>query len=464
MTPRRTAIVIGGGLAGVATAMRLSESNWCVTLLETRKRLGGRATSHVDPVTQQLLDNCQHVLLGCCTNLVDLYTRLGVDHLIEWHDTLHFLDRKGHHDKLGRSPLPAPMHLSGSLLKFDCLSWTAKWAIARAMLAMLRLPPAHRAQWADKTFAEWLASQKQPQEAIERFWEVIIVSALNENVQTASAVHALQVFQDGFLSNRDAYVVGLASVPLVKLYEPAAPILESRGGAVRLGASVRQINFQDNAITSIELSDGQQLSADLYISALPVERLDKLLTPEMRTADERLRELSRFEFSPILGIHLWYEREVMHLPHAVTLDSPLQWVFNRGLDVGTSHQHLHVVISAARDWIDLSTEEILRRVREELAIYLPKTNEVNFIDGQVIKERRATFSATPRIEASRPPTTGAIRNLILAGDYCNTGWPATMEGAVRSGYMAAEAITGHPSRVDDLPASFAVDLLWSVLT
>ncbi len=355
------------------------------------------------------------------------------------------------------------MHLGGSMLKFKSLSWGAKWAIARAMMSMLALSPSRREEWAHRSFAQWLESERQPPEAVERFWEMIIVSALNENVRTASAAHALQVFQEGFLAHRDAYLVGLASVPLVRLYEPTMPMLESRGGSVRLGAGVRGLEFDGRSITGVELSDGEKLSADVYVSALPVERLEKLVTPAMRGFDARLAGLGEFSFSPILGIHVWYDRAVMDWPHAVTLDSPLQWVFNRGLDAVSRRQHLHVVISAAYAWIDLPATEILERVRKELAIYLPGVAQARFVEGQVIKERRATFSATPEIEAARPEARGAIENLVLAGDYCQTGWPATMEGAVRSGYIAASAVTGRGTVVGDLRPAFAVDLLWTVM-
>ena len=440
----RHVLVLGGGLAGIAAGLRLSDAGYRVTLLESRKRLGGRAGSHVDPRSGEMLDNCQHILLKCCTELMGLYERLGVSQVIDGHDTLHFLDRKGHHDVMRRNMLPAPMHLSTSMLRFHSLSWKTKWALARATMAMLRHSPDEQRRWEGRTFGEWLAAHNQSAEAIERFWDPIVTSALNETVRCADAISAIQVFRQGFLDDRNAYCMGVASVPLGRLYEPAARIIGEAGGEVRFGTSAAKVHFDGRQVSGIETSDGQVLTADRYVSALPVENLLRIVPTALQQADERFGRLHELQFNPILGVHLWLEHAAMDLPHAALLDSPLHWVFNRGID-SNGRQHLHVVISAAHEWMSREPDAILDQVREELAVFLPKMNK-GTSTGKVIKERRATFALRPGVEAIRPEAGGATENLLLAGDFCKTGWPATMEGAVRSGNLAAAIIGGDSSR------------------
>lgn len=449
--PGRTAAVLGGGLAGIAAALRLAEHGHAVTLIETRRRLGGRATSFEQRDADQTVDNCQHVLLGCCTNLVDLYERLGVDHLIEWHDRLHFIDKSGAHDVLASDRLPAPLHLMRSLWRFGTLSRSEKFAISRAMASLWRTGRAGRIALADLTFADWLHEHDQPERAIERFWSVILISALNQTPARSSAAHAMQVFQDGFLAHRKAYVMGVSSVPLVHLYDAAVEAIQRRGGQVRLGESIDTIDSDDDHVTGVRLSDGSHIEADAYISALPFDRLDKVIDHALRGADDRLSTLGRFTVSPILGIHLWFSRQVTALPHLIFVDSPLQWAFNKGVEEQTGHQYLHGVISAADDWVGQPAETIVEMALAELAKYIPEVGVgAELVRSRVIKEKRATFSPSPGVDAIRPDAAGTVGNLFLAGDWCATGWPATMEGAVRSGYNAAGAVLGQPMLIDDL--------------
>ena len=236
-------MVIGGGLAGIAAAVRLAQQGEAVTLVETRKRLGGRATSFVDPATGQVLDNCQHVLLGCCTNLLDLYDRLGVTDAIEWHRRLYFADAAGRVDVLEGDDLPAPLHMTRALLGFSTLSLSEKLAISRGMLAMMRLGRAGREACEHITFADWLAAHGQPGSAVRRFWGVVIISALNELPERCSAASAIQVFQEAFLENEQAYVMGLAAVPLVQLYDAAERVLAEAGGRVILSNRVEVLEY-----------------------------------------------------------------------------------------------------------------------------------------------------------------------------------------------------------------------------
>jgi zeta-carotene desaturase len=424
--PNLKAVVIGGGVAGIAAAVRLAQSGARVTLVETSKRLGGRATSFVDPDTGELLDNCQHVLMRCCTCLLDLYQRLGVDQHIEWHRRFHFLDGDGNLDTLEGDDLPAPFHLTRSMMAFRTFSVMDKLAIGRAMMSLLRID---RTRWHDRSFADWLAATGQTPATIERFWSPVIVSAINEWPDRCAADYGMQVFQDGFLATRDAYEMGLATVPLMRLYDPAEQVI----GDVRLGTSAERFIFDGGRIKSLQLVGGETLEADVFISALPFDRLAKLCSPDMVDADARLRPLDQFQVNPILGVHLWFDREVMDIPHLALTTGKLQWVFNK------AGGYLHGVISGAHDLVDTPAEAIAAICEAELAAKLPTMRGAKRIGAKVIKEKRATFSLVPGIDRIRPTATGAIDNLLLAGDWCATGWPATMEGAARSGYMAAQA-------------------------
>jgi zeta-carotene desaturase len=452
--------ILGGGLAGMSAAVKLAQAGVKVTLVETSRRLGGRATSHVDPTSGQRVDNCQHVLLGCCTNLLDFYKRLGVDSMINWAGDLHFFDKLGHHDVLKSSPLAAPLHLSAAMWRFRTLSFGEKLAISRAMVAMMRLPRSRRHETESMTFEQWLKQHGQPQGAIDKFWAVVVVSALNQMPHRASAAPAIQVFQEGFLAHRDAYRMGTAAVPLGRLYDGAAKVIEDAGGEVIFGGSVKSIDGSpETGVSGVTLADGTAIVADTYISAMPFDRLEKTVDERLKAFDPRLQKLDAFRHSPILGIHLWFEKPVIEWPHMIFVDSPLQWVFVKGLVpaggeselVGT--QYLHGVISAADEWVDKTAEEILAMSVSELAAYEPRVKTTKLSRGKVVKEKRATFSPEPGVEAARPGTTGAISNLLLAGDWTSTGWPATMEGAVRSGYKAAGAVLKEAGLVEDLPVA-----------
>ena len=413
--PPPTVLVLGGGLAGIAASVRLAKSGIRVHLIETRKRLGGRATSFPDPTTGQTLDNCQHVLMGCCTNLLDLYRHLGVTDHITWHKRLHFaaIHHKGHRrpilDTLEADDLPAPMHMTGALMAFKSLKLNEKFAIARAMLAMMRLGRDRRAKLHNRSFLQWLLDHHQPQGAISKFWQVIIVSALNEQLDHTAADYAIQVFQDGFLANEDAYLMGLPNTPLVDLYDHAAQVICDGGGEVSFGVAAERLLLEDNRITGVRTTDGQTLHADHYLSALPFDRLAKICDVNLLKADPRLRRLDRFTVSPILGIHLWFKsdgsRAVMDLPHLVLIDSPLQWIFNKGIrhdegsgmtrerteapftQAGGTVQHLHGVISAAQDWINEPAGEIIDLATREVRLALPAARDAVLACARVIDRK-----------------------------------------------------------------------------
>ncbi|UCD75196.1 MAG: FAD-dependent oxidoreductase [Phycisphaerales bacterium] len=454
---KRRVAIIGGGPAGIAAAIRLAEAGWQPVLIEARKRLGGRASSIHDSRTGLLLDNCQHVLLGCCTNLLDFYSRLRVIDLIRWHRKLHWTKGHGLIDTLKAGLTPAPLHLARSLRRMQMFSAEEKRDIKAAMKRMVRMGAKGRIAWTGRTFAEFLEDCGQKESAAYDFWSTVIVSTCNLSVERVSAATAIQVFQDGFLGNRWSYTLGTPTVPLVELYDSAADTIEAAGGEVQLGATARSIGYDGNRVTGVVTSNGL-VEAARVIAAVPPDRLSGLISNAMHRADTRLRELDRISFSPILGVHLLFDQKVMELPHLAIVDRPLHWLFNKGVGA-YGRQHLSAVISAADEWMHLEEIEIIRRVIDDVHYVLPGARGIDPIEARAVKERHATFAPTPGVDEFRPsakPGTiglggGGIHNLYLAGDWCDTGWPATMESAVRSGYAAAAAITGTGGVVEDIP-------------
>lgn len=422
-------MVAGGGIAGLAAALRLAEAGVAVTLVETRRKLGGRATSFDDVRTGETLDNCQHVAMRCCVNYLDLCARLGVEDLISWSSRITWIEKGGRTSVLKPGLLPAPAHFTGAFLRAKFLTASEKAAVGAAMAALLRT---RRDDWRGETFASWLERRDQPRGAIEKFWRPVIVSACNLDPERVAADCAIHVFQEGFLSRREASMIGVPDAPLVRLYDAAAPAIEAAGGEIRFGAAAERI--EPRAVT---LAGGERLEADAVICALPFERAVKAVAPETQAADPRFAGLSSIEHSPILGVHLTFDQPVLKAPHAVLVGCATQWLFRKD-DAGV---RIHAVISAADEWLGISEDAIGQRVLEDVRAWIPSSRNANLVTVRAVKEKRATFAATPRGQAARPATTGPS-GLILAGDYVRTGWPATMEGATRSGYLAAAAALG----------------------
>ncbi len=461
MSLNRRVAIIGGGLAGLAAAVRLAEAGQTPIVIETRKKLGGRATSFEDGRTGETLDNCQHVVMGCCSHLIDLYNRLDVLDAIEWHRTLYWANPPDSPDRMRAGLLPAPIHFTFAFARLHFLPKPAKRAIARAMMAMIRLGLRARSRWRTKTFAEYLTHLDQPREAIDLFWNVVIISACNLDSSRVSAELAIKVFQEGFLTHRWAYTMGLPSGPLIDLYDPALERITEAGGEILLGVSARALAYDGHRITGVVTDDGM-IEASATITTVPPDRLDKLASDTLKRADSRLQHLDEFTFSPILGVHLFFDSPIMDTPHLVLPGATTQWLFNKGA-TGRGHEsrevsprhHIHAVISAADDWMDLDEPAIVARVMADIHRFLPRSIGLEPVAVRAVKEKRATFAATPQIEPFRPsalaPAIGGVRNLYLAGDWTDTGWPATMESAVRSGYAAAGAFLDQDLSVPDLP-------------
>ena len=421
-------IVIGGGLAGMATAAALGKAGFQVDLFESRGFLGGRATSYPVSAAEEpaeIIDNCQHVLLRCCVNLMDFYRRLGVADRIKFYKEFYFIEPGGRTSVLRAGSLPAPFHFTGSFAKLHSLSFADKIAIARGLLAVRR-ERERRTDLDRITMIEWLREKRQPEAAIRRFWSQVLVSAVNEDLDRMAASHGFQVFWHGFLARSNSYEMGVPAVPLGDLY---ASDSWNRVGNVRLHlrASVERVIVEGGAIRGVVTQAGEH-RADYYVSALPFERLPAIF-PELGM------DLNVFEHSPITGIHLWFDRSLTQLPHATLLDRTIQWMFNK-----SGGRYLQLVVSASRTLVDMPRADVIALAIRELAEFIPRAGEAKIDKAHVVKEVRATFSARPGLELARPQSATKFSNFFLGGDWTRSGWPATMEGAVRSGYLAAEAV------------------------
>jgi len=429
--------IIGGGLAGLAAGCALAEIGFHVTVFERRPFLGGRASSYQHPGTGETVDNCQHVLLGCCTNLIDFYRRLKVQDKIRWFDQLTFLEPGGRASVLIPSALPAPFHMTPAFLGVDCLGIADKLSIAYAMAMLAPKMP----QDTGKSFLTWLRQHHQTECAIERFWKTVLVSALNEDLDRVSIRYAAQVIRESFLKAPEAGRMGVPAVPLTELYSVAGEYIKARGGDVRLRAGVESLRPESESVT---LSvNGENMSFDRVISAVPFDILSKLL-PQTTDAEPLRRSLAKFETSPISGIHLWFDRQITDLDHAVLLDRNIQWMFHKSRLLETSRSdagsYVELVVSASKKLVDKSRAEIIDLAVAELCEFFPQARDAKLVKSTVIKEVHATYSPLPGADDYRPKPETIWPRLFLAGDWTATGWPATMEGAVRSGYAAAEVV------------------------
>jgi len=426
--------IAGGGLAGLAAGCALADAGFRVTLIEKRPFVGGRASSYEHPGTGEVVDNCQHVLLGCCTNLIDFYRRIGVEDKIGWYDRLYFIEPGGRRSEIAPSWLPPPFHTAPSFLKASSLGLGDKLVIARAMMSIAQQLPRDTGE----TFMQWLKRNRQTERAIERFWKVILVSALNEDLERMSVYYAAQVFREAFLKSREGGRMGVPRVPLTELYGAAAEYIRGRGGEVRLRTQVESFRAEPAGVRLCV--NGAEMACDFAVLAVPFDALARLL-PENAAAGPLAEMIAHFGTSPITGIHLWFDREITDLDHAVLLDRTIQWMFHKSrLLERSGPSYVELVVSSSKALVEKPRGEIIEMAFGELGEFFPAAREAKLVKATVIKEVHATYSALPGSDAYRPPAATGWPRVFLAGDWTRTGWPATMEGAVRSGYLAADAV------------------------
>jgi squalene-associated FAD-dependent desaturase len=463
----RSVIVVGGGLAGLSAACALADAGYQVHLLEKRRYLGGRASSYEHPGTGEVIDNCQHVLLGNCVNLINLYQRLGVNDAIRWFDRLTFVEPGGRRSILEPSFLPAPFHSTPAFLRAPAFSFADKLAIGRGMSAFIAGIPKD----SDENFAHWLARHGQTTGAINRFWKPVLISALNEDPEHMSVHYAGQVIRKSLLLSPGAGRMGVPTIPLSELYSRAIDYIGSRGGQVDLSAAPESFEWSEETQQWTVTTRDQSFTGDAMVLALAFEGLSKLLPsmPQNSEAEQLAINLGQFGHSPITGIHLWFDREITDLEHAILLDATIQWLFHKSRlqpekRRGAPGSYVELVVSASKSMVEMQRQEIIDLALRELSEFFPLVVQAKLVKAAVVKEVRATYSIRPQLDLLRPTALSPWPRVFLAGDWIATGWPATMEGAVRSGYLAAEAISRAAGKSAnfmqaDLPATGLMRLL-----
>ena len=443
LDPRRekSVIVVGGGVAGMSAACAIAWSGLKVHLVERRGYLGGRASSYRHPGVDEVIDNCQHVLFGCCTNLIGFYRRIGVEKKIHWTRSMTMIEPGGRRSVLGPSWLPAPLHGLPSLLAAKAFTREDKKALMRAFRAFMRPVAPESSQ----TLGQWLRQNGQTQGAIDRFWRLVIASALNADVDEIALPYAAKVIRELFLNSAEAGAMGMSSVPLSELYAGAEKFLQERGGEVVFNSGVESAKWDtETSGWSIDTRAGT-LFANYLVLALPFEAAAKLLPhmPPAAGAETLARQIERQEHGPICSVHLWFDREITDLEHAVLLDREIHWMYNKSRLQPGRHakgSYLELVVSASHKFAALSREEAIDLALRELGEFFPTVKEAKLEKAALVKEVRATFTVPPGIDAFRPSSASPWPNCVLAGDWIATGWPSTMESAARSGHLAAEAI------------------------
>ena len=464
-------VIIGGGLAGLAAAARLASAGREVQLLESRTQLGGRAGSYRDPQSGWVIDNCQHVSMGCCTALWQFCQEVGIDpaNSFQTESTLYFVDGPGRVSRFRAWPLPAPFHLGPAFAGLKFVSLLEKlrvaWAIGQLLLRVSDPlgPHDESGTTPDESCFDWLRRHGQSAALIENFWAILFVSALSESLDRIDIRHARKVVVDGFLRNRHGWEVQIPRHSLSVFYgESLQRWLTDHGVVIRCSASVARLIAAEPSpppavprrIAGVRLTDGEVLVADDYLCAVPADRLRELL-PEEWKSDPEWSALERIESSPITSVHLWFDRPVSALPHAVFVGRTSQWMFRRPVDRSqlppsslseSVSEYCQIVISASRGARALPQSELIAAVTRDLCECFPEARAAQLMHSRVITETRAVFSVVPGIDRLRPRQKTSIPNLFLAGDWTRTGWPSTMESAVRSGNLAAEELL-HNSRV-----------------
>ena len=451
-------MVLGGGVAGIATAVYLLDLGYRVVLLEARGFLGGRSFSFTDKEGEVAVDNGQHVIIKACSQFLDLLERLGA--LDRWYQQprlhLPILDRRGKSGSLSSSRLPSPFHLAPSFFRYSHLGIRDKFRVVQA-LARAKFTNRHQPYLEQITFKEWLDRRGQTERAVENFWNLLLMPTLNDHVQDVSATMGLMIVQEGMLAGSHGADLGYAQEELLEaLGAPAQEYLTHWGARLFLSSPIRRLVIKSGEVQAVELGSGENRSGQIFVSALPFDALLRLLPPEALEMPYYQR-LTGLESSPIVNVHLWYDREVMTQDFVAFVDGPLQWVFNKsriyarsrpgykqpglaGRQESNAGQYICISLSAAWEYIDQPREALAERFIDEMAQVFPEAKRSRVKRAVVVKQRQATFRCLPGANARRPDSPTPYSNLFLAGEWTNTGWPSTMESAARSGYNAAQAV------------------------
>lgn len=425
-------IVAGAGLAGLAAANALAADGATVLLLERRPEAGGRAYSYEHPALGEVVDS-QHVMLGCCTNLIDLVDQAGASTDVRWYEELTFLETNGHRSIMKPGGLPAPSHQTMSFLRAPMLGVADKIGIARGLAEFLRGYP----QDDRESFAAWIRRTGQTERSIRHFWEPVVWGALNDVFERCSTRYAGKVFHETFLRSAQGGRLGIPTKPLTEFFAPVFSLAARSGVVIEAKSGVDQLTQSPEGEWLVRAGE-RQFRAKNVILAMNFKEAQRLMGAVIPGVEQ-------FLSSPITTVHLWFDREISELDHAVLLDTRIQWMFHKSRIRGwraDRGSYLELTISASWPELKQSREEILASALREAELFFPKIRDAKLQKSGVLKEARATFSVTPGLDAVRPANATPLPGLFVAGDWTRTEWPSTMEGAVRSGRLAAGAVAG----------------------
>jgi squalene-associated FAD-dependent desaturase len=431
-------IILGGGLAGLSAAVELCARGYKILLLEQRPRLGGRTYSFVDETTGDIVDNGQHLLMGCYHETRSYLEQIGSGHLatLQPHLRIDFLRPNKPAASLSCPPLPAPFHILGGLIGLSTVSLADRLKLLRVGLALQRTSAEKERRLDSLTVDEWLETLGQSAENRKYLWDVIAIGSLNDSPQSVSALLFFRVLRAAFLGKRENSSLLVPRAGLSELLvDPAARFIESHGGEIKLRSGATKLEKDGGRIKAVRCEDGSSYQADFFISAVPHTAVSGLLE------SESLSHIRYFSSSPIITINLWLDREILDKDFTAVLDSRIQWIFNRTALLSRksshAHQYLSIVISAATDFIEKGGNHLVQIAVDDLRTILPEASRAHVVHSLIIKEKRATFTPKPGLESQRPSPRSEFENLFLAGDWTATGYPATIEGAVMSGKRAA---------------------------
>jgi zeta-carotene desaturase len=445
-------VIVGGGVSGLAAAVRLSASRIPVLLLEQRSYAGGRAHSFADRRSGETLDNGQHLLIAGYAATFRYLRAIGASHLVtvQQRPVLRLHHPRHGFGLLSLPALPSPVHFAAGVMGFSLLSVKDRLGLLRAGAALHRLRPADAGALDAMTIAGWLDAHDQSDETRRTFWEPLAVSILNETVTAGSAWPFLHALQTAFTGSRCASALAVPAAGLSDLLvDPAVRVITGRGGEVRTAAGVAALDADGEKVNGVVLRSGECIGASAVILAVPWHEVPALLPDSLRAWSTPGR-LASLAASPIVSVHVWFERDAMEHDIVGLVDRRVQWLFNRRRLVrhGGAGGHLTAVISGAHAFVDLSSEDLLRIAVEDIRSAYPSFPPA-CTAGMVIREKRATPSFRPGTNALRPAVRTPLGNLFLAGDWTATGLPATLEGAVLSGEEAAREIEDRRMKMEE---------------
>lgn len=451
------AVVLGAGLAGLAAACDVAGAGGRAIVLERRPWAGGKAYSFAERETGAAVDNGQHIAMRCTTAYRDFLQQIGTAGLMRWQERLRVpvFDADGRRSDLAAAPLPAGLHLGPSFVRYAHLDWLDKLRVARAIVAMRRMDERARLATDAISFGDWLRAHGQSASAIAGFWDLIVVPALNCRCDDASAAQALFVFREGFLKSSESAAIGVPIAGLSALHaDPAVRYIEERGGDVHTGTTAEAIEIEGGWVSGVRLASGERVTGDAYICALPPQQALAVLPSEVRDATP-FAHLAAMRTSPIVNVHLWFDGAIADVAFAAFTGCDLQWCFRPDADAATRDEHVVISLSAAERYAAMTKAELVALLIPQIERALPASRGRTLLRSAVIKELGATFVPAPGLR--RPGTRTPVGNLVLAGAHVDTGWPATMESAVRSGRLAAAAALamqrqergGVPQRADE---------------